>query len=589
MESTQLKRRLIETNCSVVYEQDGLTVYELQTENIQKDEENKVQVVSVGPRNAEVITKSVLLLGETGAGKTRIINAMLNHLLGVRHEDNFRFQLKDYIESCSREQVESQTDYITAYVIYHQAGMPLDSNYILIDTPGFGDTRINHQGVLVQRLCVFLTTNFGINDLNCIALVAKANQNRISRYQIEMMQEFTSILSSDLSCITHVLATFASDDTLQVFDVVRHAGFEFTNSYKLDNWPLYIAYHTSQVHEDDRAHVLYRWNRMKIQYAKFFEDLRDSPTVDLKRTRDLLRETTALEETKRRLNQDVKDTAQLINLINKEKLLRDQLQLQATTLKSKTEEINFVKQEVPAGYHAHNCQTCAKTFTGYCPDPSNAEAAFAGTGTGVGTAAAAGVGTAVASGAIIGAEVGIFGGPIGVMIGGAVGTAIGLASGLTVGLLKRKNRKDCPFPVACEPGHKLITEDFKYVTVLKDNMSDKEKMRYDNLVNRREKLNLKIVKNESNLNNYKVKLSDTARTLVQHIRTIHALSMGRQTLQARSVIEEMISEERERENLQYIELLEMMKRAVDLFSVSDETVPLQDIRAEEQFDIEVLK
>jgi Tfp pilus assembly pilus retraction ATPase PilT len=37
--------------------------------------------------------KIVLILGETGSGKSTIIDLMINYLLGVEYEDNFRFKL----------------------------------------------------------------------------------------------------------------------------------------------------------------------------------------------------------------------------------------------------------------------------------------------------------------------------------------------------------------------------------------------------------------------------------------------------------------------------------------------------------------
>ena len=37
--------------------------------------------------------KVVILVGSTGAGKSTLINRMINHIFGVNFSDNFRFQL----------------------------------------------------------------------------------------------------------------------------------------------------------------------------------------------------------------------------------------------------------------------------------------------------------------------------------------------------------------------------------------------------------------------------------------------------------------------------------------------------------------
>jgi hypothetical protein len=84
--------------------------------------------------------KTILFMGETGSGKTTMINAMINYVLGVEFDDDFRFKLiHEDVEGGS--QAHSQTQGVTAYDIHHQNGFRVPFSLTIVDTPGFGDTQ----------------------------------------------------------------------------------------------------------------------------------------------------------------------------------------------------------------------------------------------------------------------------------------------------------------------------------------------------------------------------------------------------------------------------------------------------------------
>ncbi|XP_068234845.1 uncharacterized protein [Palaemon carinicauda] len=574
MDNEELKRLLINKYSSLSKEEEGWNNYELKTIQKQKDEKNKIQILSIGPENNEPI-KSVLLMGETGAGKTRIINAMVNHLYGVTFEDTCRFFFKDQLEYNDKNSSESQTDYITAYVIYHQDGMVNNSNYMLIDTPGFGDTRSEyHQKLAIDHLRTFLTEDYGIDDLHCIGLVAKANQNRISGFQRVILSEFTSLLGSDVSLITYLLATFASDDT-QVNEVVRQEEVEFVDMYEFDNWPLYVPQNPSSSNSkrDHRNYRKFRWENMQREYVRFFETLENSSPVSLIRTREVNQEIKLLEEIKMTLKYDLINVSHLNSSLNEQKRVRHQYAEKASKMKWKTIERkeHQERHEVDKGFHAHNCDSCRKTCTSLCADPSNVTAALAGTGTGVGAAAVAGVGSAVTTGAVIGAEVGIFGGPLGALIGSSIGTAVGLTAGLIVGILTSKTSSECHIASngsLCNTdgcNHKISDHTIEKEKIVIYHICDEkidllEKSRYDYAKKEIGKIEKSIEEKEKIINEFKDKLTFIAKALVEHTSKISELSYGHKNLNPQVIIDEMIMEERE--NCQHVELLMVLRSEV---------------------------
>ncbi len=83
--------------------------------------------------------KTILLMGATGSGKTTMINAMINYVLRVEWEDDFRFMLVD--EEVRKTQAHSQTQGVNAYDLHYQDGFRIPFSLTIVDTPGFGDTR----------------------------------------------------------------------------------------------------------------------------------------------------------------------------------------------------------------------------------------------------------------------------------------------------------------------------------------------------------------------------------------------------------------------------------------------------------------
>ena len=90
---------------------------------------------------------NIMVVGETGVGKSTWINALLNYLEGIEIDENIRFLLFD--EKQKRKEYEkkygikylgeSETDTPEIYEI--GPTKPFDNSLQIIDTPGFGDTR----------------------------------------------------------------------------------------------------------------------------------------------------------------------------------------------------------------------------------------------------------------------------------------------------------------------------------------------------------------------------------------------------------------------------------------------------------------
>ncbi|KAL0157147.1 hypothetical protein M9458_048393, partial [Cirrhinus mrigala] len=132
---------------------------------------------SIGQKNEDKPRKVILMVGETGAGKSTLINAMINYIMGVRWEHKIWLEVSEI----SDEQTKSQTKEVTVYEVYAQ-----DSPFslVVIDTPGFGDTEgFDKDKRIAEALQQLFRSEDGIHEIHAVCLVLKAADARLHQRQ----------------------------------------------------------------------------------------------------------------------------------------------------------------------------------------------------------------------------------------------------------------------------------------------------------------------------------------------------------------------------------------------------------------------
>ncbi|XP_028457873.1 uncharacterized protein LOC114571216 [Perca flavescens] len=143
-----------------------------------KENIGTVTRMTLGEKNPNKINKTILLVGETGTGKSTLINALVNYAMGVKWEDNVWFKI---VEEEKRSQSESQTSDVIVYQIFGFEDKTLPYSLTIIDTPGYRDTRgQNHDDIVSQRLLDLFQSEDGVHEINAVGLVLKASENRLN-------------------------------------------------------------------------------------------------------------------------------------------------------------------------------------------------------------------------------------------------------------------------------------------------------------------------------------------------------------------------------------------------------------------------
>ncbi|XP_042881624.1 uncharacterized protein LOC122259123 [Penaeus japonicus] len=356
----------VKENSSVVSKEESFTVHEVKTKLKHEDSENKVRVVTLGPENEREV-KTVLLLGETGVGKTTFLNAFLNVVFGVGVDDDVRLRFRDQMDR-AKDSTQSQTEYTTAFTIYHQDGMPQPFNYMVIDTPGLGDTE-GDQKDRVNEKCLrfYLTNESWIKHLNCVGMVWKASNQRYDDRNREILANIKKLLGFDIKGMTDILLTFSTFEESSALQVIGASGMEFKEVFHFDNVPLYQC----PVQKDKKKLHAFMWESMEENFAKFFEELNKRQPQELKITARLLLAQAKLEDAQLRLNALDESSAMMSDQLQNQQAEMSNLEKLTTQVDwDKIKELDTSNEEIllDDGRHCHFCKRCQKVCVPVCTD-----------------------------------------------------------------------------------------------------------------------------------------------------------------------------------------------------------------------------
>nr|XP_046263758.1 uncharacterized protein si:ch73-170d6.2 [Scatophagus argus]XP_046263759.1 uncharacterized protein si:ch73-170d6.2 [Scatophagus argus] len=333
--------------------------------------------------------RTIMVLGATGAGKSTLINGMINYILGVEWEDSFRFKL--VAEDESRSQAESQTSEVTVYKINHQEGFKIDYSLTIVDTPGFGDTRgIERDKEITEQLRRLFSAKLGVSDIDAVCFVAQASLARLTPTQKYVFDSVLSIFGKDVAENIRILVTFADGQRPPVIEAINVADVPCPKAkdglpvhFKFNNSALYAHNKSSAANsmngddEDDGDFDKMFWNMGTKSMKRFFVALNFITTKSLTMTKEVLREREQLQNSIENLQKQVK--AGLAKL--------EEIKVTAETLKDHEAEIsrneNFefeitVMKPVQAdisgsGNFITNCQQCHHTCHYPCGIPNDAD------------------------------------------------------------------------------------------------------------------------------------------------------------------------------------------------------------------------
>ena len=311
------------------------------------------------------LDKVLMLVGATGAGKTTLINSMMNYLFGISFEDDFRLQM--ICENFRKSQANSQTRCITSYTIHNIRGFKLPYPLTIVDTPSYGGTEGLQRDKFITDQVKILFSQLGengIDHLDGVGFVVQSALARLTPTQEYIFDSILALFGKDVENNIFIMVTFADAKRPPVLNAIEKAKVTYKTFYTFNNSAIF-AEKTPKTENITRSF----WEMGDKSFENFFTAFEQSQEVSLKCTRRVLNQRKKLDVTIYAIQRKIELGIAKIEELEKEEkiLLTHQAKIDAN--EHFTYTITLTKQrkiDVKSGTYVTNCVNCNFTCHKSC-------------------------------------------------------------------------------------------------------------------------------------------------------------------------------------------------------------------------------
>uniref|UniRef100_A0A3B1JAY1 AIG1-type G domain-containing protein n=1 Tax=Astyanax mexicanus TaxID=7994 RepID=A0A3B1JAY1_ASTMX len=217
--------------------------------------------------------KTILMVGATGTGKSTLINAMVNYMLGVEFSDRIWCEIIETKEN----QTDSHTKTVTVYDV-HAEENPF--SLTVIDTPGYGGIEgIKEDLKITQSLYELFKSKDGIHEIDVACLVVSASTTRLTNTQRYVFDAILSLFGKDMEKNITVLITRSPKKPINAIKAIKEANIKCAK--ETDGEPVYFRFDYSYCEAmnenfgDEEYEEEYKesWNLSQKNMMSFFAHL----------------------------------------------------------------------------------------------------------------------------------------------------------------------------------------------------------------------------------------------------------------------------------------------------------------------------
>lgn len=323
-----------------------------------------------------------MIFGKCGVGKTTMVNALVNKILGVKWQDPFRYKIPvDVEEAKGRSITSGQTQWIS---VYHMHG----HNIAIVDAPGFCSELGSEKDkeITNQIRSFFCLNNNPIGYVNMIAFVMMATESRLNDIQRNVFNLVLGLFGKDTEEQIYLFATFADgmSGPIPVAEAARMEGVNFAKSFRFDNCAPYVPKvnqymqytadndseneDTQQLIDEEREMLKLKWKFSDRNLREALKCLKKSSEVSIDTSAFVLQKQNTLRIILHGILETIKSAVVRIAELERDKVAAE---THEEELASSTQfNFNVVKEDIkreditPA--YALVCHTCKRTCHDNC-------------------------------------------------------------------------------------------------------------------------------------------------------------------------------------------------------------------------------
>ncbi|XP_060897863.1 uncharacterized protein LOC132977357 [Labrus mixtus] len=251
-----------------------------------KENIGTIQRMTLGKKDPNKTHRTILLVGETGTGKSTMINALINYDMGVKWEDDVWFEIIE--KDRKRRKSEGQTSDVIVYQIFGFEDKTLPYSLTIIDTPGYGDIRgTEHDDTITHGLLDLLRSEDGVHEINAVGLVLKASENRLSDRLRYIFDSVFSLFGKDMEKNIVVLITHSYGRIPEnVLLALEAANIECARDER--NHPVHFLFENCQ-YKDRTKEAKVAWEITMTGMSEFADFLEKSEPQNVEKTTAVLK------------------------------------------------------------------------------------------------------------------------------------------------------------------------------------------------------------------------------------------------------------------------------------------------------------
>ena len=314
--------------------------------------------------------KTIMVVGQTGSGKSTLLNSLLNFLMGIQLEDDFRYKI--IIEDDKLVPGGSITSEVNIYNIRTNSNeIP---NIRIVDTPGFGDTRgLDYDSKIIDMIKDTFKKECDV--ITAICFVAKSTETRLTTFQKYIISNVMSLFGNDVGENFIAMLTFCDGNKPNIINHLQDKSSIFGQLIDKIQDPWYLTFNNSAIFGSIQTKYTKNfWDLGMDSFKVFLRKLMMLDEKSLKLSKDVLDLRKQLQTTILGLRPQLDQGLQIMENIKKEiniiETNKDKIN-QCKNFNYKYKKPDIKKKDLPQGEHTTTCIICNYTCHYPCKIPDN--------------------------------------------------------------------------------------------------------------------------------------------------------------------------------------------------------------------------